>query len=75
MKRSIVAQLLNYEDKETIVANARKLKGTGVYINEDFSRETVIIRQKLWEEVKALREKGKYAVLQYDRIVSRDFRK
>ena len=51
----------------------KKLKETGIYINEDYSRETVI-RQKLWDEVKTLRDQGTYAILQYDRIVSRDFR-
>ena len=73
--RAIIAKILNFEDKELILTNARKLKGTGVFIHEDFSRETVVIRQKLWEEVKQLREKGKYAVLKYDRIFTRDFRK
>ena len=73
--RTIIAKILNYEEKELILANARKLKGSGIFIHEDFSRETVLIRQKLWEEVKQLREKGKYAILQYDRIFSRDFRK
>ena len=73
--RAIIAKILNFEDKELILTNARKLKGTGVFIHEDFSRETVVIRQKLWEEVKQLREKGKYAVLKYDKIFTRDFRK
>ena len=70
--RPIVAIL--YEDKENVMQHAKKLKGTGIYINEDYSRETVIIRQNLWDEVKTLRDQGKYAKLQYDRIVSRDFR-
>ena len=73
--RTIVAKLLNFEDKQTILANARKLKGTGIFINEDFSRETILIRQKLWGQVKELRQQGKYAIIQYDKIVSRDFRK
>ena len=57
------------------MTNARKLKGTGIFINEDFSSETNVIRKRLWEDVKELRKKGKYAILQYDRILSRDFRK
>ena len=73
--RPIIAKLLNYEHKEIIMTNARKLKGTGIFINEDFSSETNVIRKRLWEDVKELRKKGKYAILQYDRILSRDFRK
>ena len=73
--RVIVAKILNFEDKELILTNARKLKDTGIFIYEDFSRETVLIRQKLWEEVKKLQDQGKYAVLNYDKILTRDFRK
>lgn len=39
--RCIVAKFLNYEDKEMILKNTNKLKGTGVYINEDYSDETL----------------------------------
>ena len=38
--------------------NAKNLKGTGYYINEDFSYETTMIRKELWEEVKQLRLQG-----------------
>ena len=42
-------------------------------MGEDFSKETVEIRKKLWDQVKKLREDGKYAVIKYDKIVVRDF--
>ena len=42
---------------------ANQLKGTGYYINEDFSKETLEIRKENWKKVKQLRENGKYAVL------------
>ncbi|XP_065679861.1 uncharacterized protein LOC136094168 [Hydra vulgaris] len=42
-------------DKNKIFNAVKNLKGTGVYINEDFSQETVEQRRKLWEEVKRLR--------------------
>ena len=34
-------KILNYKDKVKILKNARSLKNTGVYINEDFSKETI----------------------------------
>ena len=43
-------------------------------VREDFSKEAVEIRKKLWDQVKKLREDGKYAVIKYDKIVTRDFR-
>ena len=73
--RTIVMKLLNFKDKVNILKNARKLKGTGIYINEDFSKETTDIRKKLWDDVIKLRNQGKYAILQYDRIIQRDHKK
>ena len=56
--------------------NVNKLKGSGIYVNKDFSKETLEIRRELWKDVKRLRdEEGKYAVLQYDKIVTHDFKK
>ena len=74
-ERTIVLKLLDYKDKIEIMKNARKLKGTGVYINEDFSRETMEIRKRLWSDVIKLRQEGKFAVLQYDRIFQHNFKK
>ena len=51
-----------------------KLKDTTYSVREDFSKETVEIPKKLWDQVKKLREDGKYAVINYDKIVTRDFR-
>ena len=44
--------------KEMIVKNARKLKDTGYYINEEFSKETVETRKENWKKVKVLRKNG-----------------
>ena len=55
--------------------NVNKLKGSGIYVNEDFSKETLEIRRELWRDVKRLRDEGKYAVIQYDKIVTHDFKK
>ncbi|XP_065678519.1 uncharacterized protein LOC136093436 [Hydra vulgaris] len=56
--RTIVIKLLNYKDKVKILKNSNKLKGSGIYINEDFSLETTIIRKKLLEESKTHRING-----------------
>ena len=52
--RTIIAKLLDYKEKEEIMKRAFKLKDTGFYIREDYSKETISIRKKLWEEVKNL---------------------
>ncbi|XP_047140330.2 uncharacterized protein LOC124815602 [Hydra vulgaris] len=61
--RTIVLKFLNFQDKNKILNAVKNLKGTGVYINEDFSQETIEQRRKLWEEVKRLRSEGKNAIL------------
>ena len=38
--RIIVAKFSSYKTKETILKNARKLKDTGYYINEDFLKKS-----------------------------------
>ena len=35
-------------------------------INEDFAKETMEERKKLWEEVKKRRNQGKYATTKYN---------
>ena len=47
-----------------------------IYINKDFSKDTVDIRKEKWSSVNPLRSQGKYAILIYDKIVVKgNFRK
>ena len=61
--RTIVCKLLNYKQKEEILRNTKKLKGSNIFINEDFCYETMQYRAKLWEEVKNLRSQGKISII------------
>ena len=67
--RTIVCKLLNYKQKEEILRNTKKLKGSNIFINEDFCYETMQYRKKLWEEVKNLQSQGKIVYLNYQSIV------
>ena len=67
--RTIVCRFLNYEDKTNILKNAKKLKGKNIFINEDFSHETMELHKELWEKVKKHREEGKIAYLRYRTVV------
>ena len=49
--------------------NANKLKGTNIFINEDFSSETLAYRKNLWQNVKHHRNQGKKAYLNYRSVV------
>ena len=72
---TIIMKLLSYKDKEIILANSKKLNGTGIYINEDFSEETRKIRRSLREQMKEERKRGKYCVIKYDKLFTREFKK
>ena len=42
-----------------------------IFIDEDFSLETMEYRKQLWEEVKELRRKGSMAYLDYRSVVNK----
>ena len=67
--RTIVCKLLSYKQKKEVLKNAKKLKGSNIFINEDFCFETMQRRKELWEEVKRLRSEGQIAFLNYRSIV------
>ena len=49
----------------------KKKKNTNIFIDEDFSPETMEYRKQLWEEVKELRRKGNIAYLIYRSVVNK----
>ena len=70
--RTIVCKLLRFKDKQKILRKAKILKGTNIFINEDYCQDTVEYRNELWEEVKVLRSQRKTTYLNYRSMVSRD---
>ncbi|XP_065640515.1 uncharacterized protein LOC136073082 [Hydra vulgaris] len=71
-----VQQIFNDQlkiNKEKILENTKMLKGTGIFINEDFSFETNKIRRELSEKMKIERNAGKYAIIEYDKLTVREF--
>lgn len=72
--RTIVLKMLEFKQKELILRNASKLKGTGIYINEDFCQETMEIRRKLKGEMLQKRKEKKYCIISYDRLIVKPLR-
>ena len=46
---------MSYKQKKEVIKNVKKLKGSDIFINEDFCFETMQRRKELWEEAKRLR--------------------
>ena len=49
--RTVVWKLYIIKDKQYILDNAKKLKNTGMFIYEEFSKGTIKLRKTLWEQV------------------------
>ena len=73
-KRTIVLRLNKFKDKEEIKRCAKKLKGTGIYINDDFSPVTLERRKHLLKTAKDLREQGKGAKVIKSKLYSWDLK-
>ena len=67
---------MSYKDKENVLQEYRssKLLEERLYINEDFSEETMEIRKKLFKQAKELRKKEKFAKVIHNRLISFDVR-
>ncbi|XP_070571275.1 uncharacterized protein [Ptychodera flava] len=67
----IVAMFSCFKDKEEVLRKARKLKGTDIYIEQDFSRRTRVKRKKLFALRKKLQEREDIAktIVTHDKLV------
>ena len=70
--RTIIAKLSSTTDKEETMKNKHKLKGTGVFINEDLSEGTMKIRQEKLPELQAARNAGKIAYFRREKLIIKD---
>lgn len=70
--RTLICRFTKFKDKQCVLSNARKLKGTNIYIYEDFSQDTMELRKSLWEQVLEYRRQGKFAYLNYRSVVVKD---
>ena len=75
-RRTILAKSPNFKGKPEVLSEykARKLWTKGIFINEDFSEDTMEKRKSLFQRAKELREEGKFAKVVNDRLIVRDRR-
>ena len=65
----IVARCTFFRDKQKILKEKRKLKGSTVFVSEDFSALVRETRKKLAPHLKAAKSNGKKATMVYDHLV------
>ncbi|KAH9361658.1 hypothetical protein HPB48_005189 [Haemaphysalis longicornis] len=68
-KRPIVVNFSSYKEKQSVLTNAKKFKGSPYSVDQDYSPETRDIRKRLWEYAKAKRTDKDEVKLKGDRIV------
>ena len=49
--RTIICRLLRFKDKQIIIQGSKKLKNTGIFIYENFCKDTMDLHKQLWEKV------------------------
>lgn len=67
--RPIVIKFLRYKDKMAVLGKAKDLKGTNIYVNEDYTEAVRQKRKELFPAMKAARERGDIAYIRYDRLI------
>ena len=70
--RTIVARFEHFGDREAAIRNARKLKGTGIYFNEDLCPASQKIVRKQIPLLKQARVDGKIAYFRYTRLIIKE---
>ena len=67
-KRPRLLELRTWNQKMEILRGKNKLKGTEIYISEDFPKEVLDQRRELVKYMKAARERGQNANLAYNKL-------
>ena len=65
----IVACCTFFKEKQQILKEKRNLKGTAIFIGEDFSSKVREVRKKLTPHLKQARAEGKKVTMVYDHLV------
>ncbi|XP_050028961.2 uncharacterized protein [Dermacentor andersoni] len=70
--RPIIMKFLDSREKDSVLKNCFKLKGTNVRVSQDYAKETAEIRRMLWESAASDRSKGTKVKLIYDKLKIKD---
>ena len=70
--RSILVNFRNFPDRQAILRNSKKLKGTNLFVNEDLCEETRRQRREQLPRLREARSAGKIAYFQRNKLIVRD---
>lgn len=67
--RPVIIRFSFFQDRELIWSNKKNLKGSQIYLREDFCKETLEYRQSLFPIIKAAKSDGKRCVVVGDTLI------
>ena len=70
--RVVIARFEKFSEREAVIRNARKLKGTNIFIDEDLCPASLEIRRSQMPLMKKAREEGKVAFFRHTRLIIKD---
>ena len=70
--RTIVAKFLHFNDKQNIIRNSPKLKGSNIFVNEDLCLASQTKRREQLPKLREARSQGKIAYFVHTRLVIKD---
>lgn len=69
--RPIVVKFLRFKDRSAVLERAKNLRGTNIYINEDYTDAVRMKRKELLPKLREARERGEIAFLRHDKLIIR----
>ena len=70
--RTVIARFEKFGDREAVMRNARKLKGTGIYINEDLCPASQEIIKSQLPTLKQARSEGIIAFFKHTKLIIKE---
>ena len=70
--RTTICKVTKFKNKQKFLKSAKCLKDIRIFIYEDFCKDTMDLRKKLWNKVLEYRKQNKFAYLNYRSIVVRE---
>lgn len=70
--RPVVVRFEKYSDREAAIRNSRKLKGTGIYMNEDLCPASIEKKKEQIPTMKKARAEGKIAFFRHTRLIIKE---
>lgn len=70
--RPIVARFTRYCDREAAMRNARRLRGTNIYLNDDLCAASQSIKNAQMPQLKQARASGKIAYFRHTKLIVKD---